>query len=227
MAVLKKWRAWKKPADEIVRSHDGDEKVRQELERSPVMTSSTETKGQYEAALKEVILELDIEAKYEALRLEIPRVSAGEENWVRRRVKKKRLQPDVYPPDFIATSLLVGGKQVIFEPHSGVNHDYLERMSRLREIRGNLFYFIVIKSDLDDASHAFVQLDVKGEHGKYVDELWHMPKIRLESKRAYNQEDYGQWKRMIKAELQELMQKRADGAIKERRAEAMVRARRL
>ena len=62
------------------------------------LRENTRTKGQYESALKEILLEKNLMAWYEAVPLKIPSANGGV------------FRGDTYPPDFF-TAIFVNGKQ--------------------------------------------------------------------------------------------------------------------
>ena len=160
------------------------------------LRENTRTKGQYESALKEILLEKNLMAWYEAVPLKIPSANGGV------------FRGDTYPPDFF-TAIFVNGKQVIIELHNADNA-YLKRMGRLRETYGDKFYYILIKSNLKD--HRLEGIQISGETGGKmdVDEFWHMPRIYAAGRDKYNRNDCDRWKALVKERLEELVMHRAD-----------------
>ena len=183
----------RRPTNDVVR--DGDPII---LRNKDILTKDTRTQGQYELAGKEVLLELRMLAWYEGIKFEIPRSE-----------KSKKKELDVYPVDLV-TNLFVRGKQVIIEFH-GADGTYLNRMSRWREAHGDRFYYILIKSCLENASEASVEMNPGGRHGDHVNELWTMQWIRKRMKGgAYDSIEFSVWKERMRAELIKFMRERAD-----------------
>ena len=166
------------------------------LRDSDILNKNTRTKGQYEAALKDILLEKDILAWYESPIFEIPSARRG------------TAYRDTYPPDFV-TTLFVGGKQVIIELHNA-DSAYFERMGMFREAFGDRFYYILIKSNLEkpESAHTMMGVEVGGK--KCVDEFWHLPRIHESGKGNYNKNDRERWQDLIRRLLNDFISNRAN-----------------
>ncbi len=159
------------------------------LRDKDILRGTTKTQGQYEHAMKELLLELKLLVWYEGIKFEISKT-------------------DTYPPDFV-TSLFVGGKQVIIELHGADDH-YFQRMGRWRQLHGNRFYYILVKSCLDDVSETSIEVGKNGSHGEHVDEFWTMPRIWKRGRNTYNEKEIELWKTKMKKALIGLIEERAD-----------------
>ncbi|MCL4364825.1 hypothetical protein M1590_00665 [Candidatus Marsarchaeota archaeon] len=162
------------------------------LRESDRLKKGTKVQGQYEKALKDVLLEMG---------------SLMELCWYQP-VKLDLGGGDIYPPDF-ALPYLVNGKQVIVELHNA-DSNYFERMGRLRQKHGDRLYYILVKSYLPSAEGAHIEIGRTGEHGNCVDECWHMPRIYTPTKNTIDERGYEYWKTVIKAQLEDFILNRAD-----------------
>ncbi|MHB1829863.1 MAG: hypothetical protein ACYCO0_00535 [Candidatus Micrarchaeaceae archaeon] len=167
------------------------------LRDAAILNGNTRTKGQYESALKQILLERDILAWYEPVIFKIPSARGGTS------------YRDTYPPDFF-TTFFVDGKQVIIELHNA-DTAYFERMGRFRETYGDRFYYILIKSNLENSEKAYVQMGAGVGGKKDVDEFWHLPRIHETNRGNYNKNDCGRWQALVGELLSEFVARRADG----------------
>lgn len=190
--------------------HKGDMVI---LRDKDILRSNTETKGQYEKAMKELLIELNLLAWYEAIHFEVPKTGQTKSNVT-----------DMYPPDFI-TNLFVGGKQVIIELH-GADQQYFARIGRWRQQHGDRFYYILVKSCLDNASEVAVQVGKTGEHGEQVDEYWTMPKIREMRRGTFSKTGTQAWKERMREELGKFIEERTDKCEDWEAAAALINVRR-
>ncbi len=183
---------------------------RPDIAEEKLLRKDTDVKSQYEQALKEVMLEMEITAYYEPLTFKLK-------------------GNDIYPPDFI-TTLTVGGRQVVFETHNlhsdKEDNDRLKlrgdryklRMSNFRKNFGQFFYFVIIESNDGVTNFPSTELkpvsivpfrEPKGITAKYADEHWHMPRVKTEEGKV-DREDYLEWKRDIKILLTKFIERRVD-----------------
>lgn len=186
------------------------------LRDSKVLTRKTEVKGIYETAMKDLLLKKDLLVFYEPVKFRIPRSESSNIQF-----------NDDYPPDFL-TTLFVNGRQVLIELHIS-DPNYLERIGRFREIWGDRFYYILVKSNLIDKRYTGVEVegDGEGELGKYVNEFWRMPKIRETRPGQFSKKDMAAWKKTMDRELDRLINSRASEIPSWERAAALINVRRL
>ncbi len=166
--------------------HKGDPIL---LKDRSILRSETVVHGQYEKAFKGLLLELNLTVWYEGITFEINKT-------------------DKYPPDFV-TNLFVGGKQVIIELHHA-NQQYLARMGRFRELYGDRFYYILVKSCPEGIMGTSVEVGKNGSHGEQVDEFWIMPSVRESGRNGYSDGGEQVWKDKMRRELGRFIDERAD-----------------
>lgn len=186
--------------------HSGDPVV---LRNRHILTDNTVTSGQYEQAMKELLLELNLLVWYEGVTLGLNLPTASKE--------------DNYPPDFI-TPLFVNGKQVIIELHNA-DKQYFSRVGKVRQLYGDRFYYILVKSNLDNPEAARMAVGKTNEHTE-VDEFWQMPRITEFKRGVYSEYDKKVWKDLMYAWLKEFIEERADRVDNWEDAAALVNVRR-
>ncbi len=190
--------------------HRGSEVI---LRDSTLLKDSTITQGQYERAMKELLIEMGLIVFYEPVKFEIEKSN-----------KPKAKGIDTYPPDFV-TTMFVDKKQVIIELH-GADTEYFKRMGRFRETHGDRFYYILVKSDVINPENVGIEKGKESEHGAYVDECWNMPRIRQVGADRYDEGEQRLWKEKMRSALIEFINQRTDKCVDWEAAAALIHVKR-
>jgi hypothetical protein len=162
-------------------------------------------KSVYEKGAAEVLFGMKLDVLYEQLMLRID-------------------EADVWDPDFFI-NLTVDGKQVAIETHNLYFPDengeyvgvvanrtvdnYLDRMGRFLLGHGERVYLILVDSHIMDGTEPYVELDVRGDAGKCVDEHWHMQRL-VYNNHVLDQKSYESWMDWFRHFLTDLIENRAD-----------------
>lgn len=123
-----------------------------------LLRKETRVKSEYEKAMKSILLQSPYLAYYEPVIFRI-------------------VNSDLYPPDFIA---IMNGRAVMFETHTEFSQAYGQRLDAVRQNFGDQLYTILILSAGKDTAPRIMHRGLRGkpdEKLKFVDEVWHMPKI--------------------------------------------------
>lgn len=153
------------------------------------LNEKTKVKGQYESALKHILLEdPNLKAYYEPFQL--PLSEAGAHTI----------------PDFVID--IGSARKVILDVHCSSDMPWTARLRRVRENYGNIFHVVAIDRS-HNASNQGVMKHIEGKCD-FADEQWVLPYLRVAEAqvpwlpkslemdvKSINQEDLSQWKRKV------------------------------